>query len=301
MSTTTDKRATNACDDTAAFAALFDRSPVTVEPARSAGCALVASLPHSGLWLPSAIAGAMHPTYRAFLPHQDWHLRTLYDFLPALGVETVAAEYSRYVVDPNRRLQEPHFGRFWKSVASETTPKGDALYEVLPDESQIEARVRRVYQPYHETLDRALARRVSRFGYAYLLDLHSYGLAEHTVVSLGDASGQSCDEAFIELVESAFAAADMPVTRNKPFNGGHITRHYGALPNVQALQIELPYCLYLDADDLDKTVVPRLGVPTFRAFRAQLRPVMNTIVAGLERLGGDVPAASTGPGVQSDE
>ena len=56
---------------------------------------VVASLPHSGLYVPPHMRSGLKPPFRDFLPHQDWHLDRLYDFLPRLGVAVVMANYSR--------------------------------------------------------------------------------------------------------------------------------------------------------------------------------------------------------------
>jgi N-formylglutamate amidohydrolase len=38
------------------------------------------------------------------------------------------------------------------------------------------------------------------------------------------------------------------VAKNERFTGGYITRHYGSIPNVESLQIELRFPAYLDGD-----------------------------------------------------
>ena len=72
---------------------------------------IIASLPHSGVMIPSSVADLCTDLHLKTLRNTDWHLRELYDFLPALGVHVVQADFSRYVIDPNRNLKEPLFGK----------------------------------------------------------------------------------------------------------------------------------------------------------------------------------------------
>ena len=263
---------------------MTDIASVTVRRAQGRGRALIASLPHSGLSVPASMVKHLRAPYRAFLPHQDWHLTELYDFLPRLGVATVAATFSRYVIDPNRALREPILGSFWRSAVSEGTPKGDALYETKPSEAQLAGRISNCYEPYHDAVQTLVDARCAAFGTAFVLDLHSFGLDGHDSVCLGDANGTSCDETFTELVETAFRGVGLEVVRNKPFNGGHITRRYGEQAGVQALQVELPYSLYLDHDDLSVGVVPRLGVAPFAHTKRALAAAFGEILNGVEDL-----------------
>ena len=56
----------------------------------------------------------------------------------------------------------------------------------------------------------------------------------------------------IAIVEQSFLQAGYQTVRNKVFTGGYITGHYGQLPEVEALQIEVRYPVYLDETQLEK-------------------------------------------------
>ena len=115
---------------------------------------VVASLPHSGLYVPPNMEARLNEPFQRFLPHQDWHLNYLYDFLPALGISSIHASHSRYVADLNRELREPVFGSFWRSVVPDSAPSKDALYKpgFEPPAADIAARIESVYEPYHLAL-----------------------------------------------------------------------------------------------------------------------------------------------------
>ena len=62
---------------------------------------LLISMPHPGTRLTPAVDAGLVEEARA-LTDTDWHIPRLYDFAEELGASTLAAHYSRYVVDLNR-------------------------------------------------------------------------------------------------------------------------------------------------------------------------------------------------------
>ena len=62
---------------------------------------LLVSMPHVGTDIPDDIAAGMAPCAQA-RADTDWHLEQLYGFAQELGASTLAARWSRYVIDLNR-------------------------------------------------------------------------------------------------------------------------------------------------------------------------------------------------------
>ena len=240
-------------------------------------CPIVASIPHSGLVVPEAIAQTLHEHYQRYLPHQDWHLDKLYDFLPNLGITVLEATYSRYVTDLNRPAKQPFFGSFWKSVIPERTAFEQPLYQTSPSQVQIAARIEQFYVPYHTQLESLLNQMIDRFGQVYLLDLHSFFGPITDEVCLGNRNGKSCSEFLLSTVESEFSLRGYQVARNKVFNGGYITQHYGKMPHVEALQIEIRYHTYLDPTQLDQTSVPDWNVPAFDLAKRNFEAIFSQV------------------------
>lgn len=239
---------------------------------------MVANLPHSGLLIPQNIADQLEPPYQQYLPNQDWHLDKLYDFLPSLGITVLQAIYSRYVVDLNRSLTEPVFGNFWQSVIAEKTAFNAPLYQIPPSQPEIQQRVEQYYHPYHRQLQSTLNQLIDRFGKVYLLDLHSFlGLIEDEIC-LGNGNGKTCCDRFISIVEAAFQSRGYQVVRNKVFSGGYITQHYGQWPQVEALQVEVRYPVYLNAKQLDGSSIPNWEVPEFDRAKHQFEAAFRQIV-----------------------
>lgn len=242
---------------------------------------IVANLPHSGLFVPDAIAATMTPEHLKALPNSDWHLDHLYQFLPTLGITVMQATHSRYVVDLNRAVKKPEFGSFWSSVIPEQTAFGQPIYRVLPTQTEIEQRIKEFYDPYHAKLEAIVKEVRDRFGHVYFLDLHSFlGLITDDVC-LGNRNGETCSEQMIETVARAFNRQWYRVVRNKVFNGGFITKHYGQLPNVEALQIEVRYPVYLKASQLDQPQPPDWNVEELVRARETFERVFAAIVGKL--------------------
>ena len=261
---------------------MFEVAPFQIHPPTTSPCPIVASIPHSGLVVPEAIKTALNTPYRDYLPHQDWHLDKFYDWLPQLGITVLEAVYSRYVVDLNRAAKAPFIGSFWQSAVPKQTAYSKSLYRVLPSRQQVQDRIDQVYRPYHQTLSHLLQEKVNQFGYVYLIDLHSFAGPILDQVCLGNSNGKTCSESWMLAVQSAFSSQDYQVTFNHVFNGGYITRHYGQMPNIEALQIEFRYHNYLNHEQLEENRIPDWDIPEFHQAKQTMRSVFQQLVQMLE-------------------
>lgn len=248
---------------------------------------LVISVPHAGTELPPPLAARLTPLALT-LPDTDWHVASLYDFAPALGVTMVVARHSRYLIDLNRPPDDAAlYGAAAKTGLCPTHSfAGEPLYrdgstELQP--AEIEQRRAQYWQPYHDALAAQLANARRRHGYALLLDAHSIRsvvprLFEGRLpdVNIGTYDGRSCGSAVTGAVRDCLAAAPRwSQVIDGRFKGGHITRHFGR-PHEQAhaLQIELAQSGYMDESGN--------GYDAARA--APLRSLLRSIVEALLRL-----------------
>ncbi len=241
---------------------------------------IVANLPHSGMVVPAAIAAQFTPAHLQALPNTDWHLDQLYRSLPALGITVLQATHSRYVVDLNRQLQDPIFGNFWAAVIPAQTAFGKPIYATTPSAEQLQERIETVYLPYHQKLTELLEAKIAAFGKVYLLDLHSFFGPLTEAVCLGDRNGKTCSEFLIASVEKQFSR-HYPVVRNKVFNGGYITGHYGQMAGVEALQIEVRYHTYLNENELERSHPPSWNVLKFDTAKQTIDAIFAAIVQDL--------------------
>ncbi len=239
---------------------------------------ILASLPHSGTYVPPDIQHRFKQNPRPILTNMDWHLGKLYDFLPALGITVLLATHSRYVVDLNREIKEPLFGPNVSSVISQDNTQGSLLYDTELTKGEIEARITKYYYPYHEKLGALLETMTREYGHVFLLDLHSYFLYPLTDICLGNCNGGTCSERVLTLIEQAFREHGFSVAKNERLTGGYITRHYGSMPNVQSLQIELRFPAYLDGDYFGEEEITEWDCEKFHNAKRKLREVFSEVI-----------------------
>lgn len=260
--------------------------PFVVRLPTAAAVPLVVSIPHTGTQLPEPLRVRLASDAMRDLPMTDWHLHELYDFLPALGVTTLYATWSRFFVDLNRAPDDrPLYpGRFETGLVARETFQGETIWREPPTPAEVEQHRHAVHAPYHAELLRLLEVTRARVGHAFLIDAHSVAsrasrlhpeLVEH--IFLGDRDGATCPEAFIATLEQECAAGGLSVVRNRPYKGGYITEHYGRLPGIAALQLEMAQRVYMDEAD----PAGALAQPRFDEARRLLRGVFERLVARL--------------------
>ncbi|MEO1620615.1 MAG: N-formylglutamate amidohydrolase [Cyanobacteria bacterium J06632_3] len=250
----------------------------TLLPAQGEPLPIIANLPHSGLKVPPHIAQHFTQTQLATLPNSDWHLQPLYSFLPSLGISVLQANYSRYVVDLNRAIKPPLFGSFWSAVIAEQTAFKKAIYTQRPTKAEVQSRIENFYTPYHQILTGLLNDAIARYGYVYLLDLHSFMGLITDDVCLGNGNGATCQEKTLTTAADCLAQQEYQVVKNKVFTGGYITRHYGQNPKIEALQIELRYPVYLPDDQLEISTIPTWQGPKFDQAQTKLQTAISQFV-----------------------
>lgn len=227
---------------------------------RPAGLSIpvVVSIPHTGTFLPDETRHRLASPAMAAQPMTDWHLHDLYDFLPELGVVTLHAVYSRFVADLNRppdgRALYP--GRFETGLVPVETFQGERIFADPPGAEEVAAARASVHEPYHRMLAALLQEQIDTHGRAVLVDAHSvasvssrlHGALEKEIY-LGDRDGQTCGRWLRDCLRTAFEVEGLTVSLNDPYKGGYITDHYGRLPGVEAIQIEMCQRVYMDETD----------------------------------------------------
>jgi len=222
---------------------------------------LLISMPHAGTTIPADIASRMEPA-ALIKADTDWHMPLLYNMAETLGVSTISAEYSRYVIDLNRPKEDSNLypGQDTTGLCPVDTFAKQPLYrtEHLPDAAEIALRIEQYWQPYHRQLQSELARLKQQHGYAILWDAHS--IASHVPrffsgklpdFNFGTADQKSCapelQQALQEVIEDLGSSAHITHVFNGRFKGGYITRNYGQPANrVHAVQLEMAQCVYMD-------------------------------------------------------
>jgi len=216
---------------------------------------LLVSVPHSGTYLPPAIAGQLTDSAQP-LPDTDWHVDRLYDFLAEMGATVLIATHSRYVVDLNRPADDAPLypGLAGSGVCPVETFAGEPIWR-SPDVVDIPDRIARYWQPYHDRLRTELDGLLSRHGSAVLWDAHSIRsqvprlfTGDLPVLNFGTNDGNSCNgDLSSRLLGYALGLPDVSAVLDGRFKGGYITRAYGEPHNgIDAIQLELAQRSYMD-------------------------------------------------------
>ena len=219
---------------------------------------MLLSMPHVGTDIPDEVAAHMAPCALA-TADTDWHLAELYGFAQGLGISTLAARWSRYVIDLNRPPENTNLypGMDTTGLCPVDTFGRESLYQEgrTPDAADVARRLARYWQPYHNQLRAELARLLALHGRVVLWDAHSIASQVPRFfegrlpdLNFGTAEGKSCAPGLEDAVLGVARAQDQfSIAVNGRFKGGHITRFYGQpVEGVHAIQLEMCQCLYMD-------------------------------------------------------
>jgi N-formylglutamate amidohydrolase len=228
---------------------------------------ILVSVPHAGLAVPEELRPQIVADEQVLRSDADLGVNDLFGGVSEVGASLLVAEISRLVVDLNRAegdvdnlsvpehrspLPDARRGVVWRLSSS-----GRPILARPLSLADLEDRLSRYHEPYHQTLRKTLFELRGRHGYAILVDGHSMpGLPRgdgganpkrRADLVPGCNGGSSCGAPVVEEAERFFRSRGYSVAVDDPYPGGFITRHYGK-PEVgwHALQLEVNRDLYLD-------------------------------------------------------
>jgi N-formylglutamate amidohydrolase len=221
---------------------------------------ILLSIPHGGTVFPKELADQYKKKFIQSPDDTDWFVDQLYGFAAAMGITTISAVYSRWVIDLNRHPEsKPLYtdGRIITGLCPTTDFLGNHLYTDNRSElnlSDIQKRLIAYYWPYHEALQNELNGLREKFGKVLLWDCHSIRQSVLTIqqekfpdLILGDADSTSASPGVIETTIKVLENSGYSFSHNHPFKGGYITRQYGKpSENIHALQLEMTKVNYMD-------------------------------------------------------
>lgn len=255
-----------------------------VRKPRSPRIPILISFPHSGHAIPDNLKADFLSSATEFIDDTDWFLPELYDFASEMGITTIQANLSRWVIDLNRNpASKPLYndGRLITGLCTTTNFLGDPIYVEgrEPNQAEIDNRLDAYFWPYYRQIEALLEDMIAEFGCALLYDSHSIRSEVKTIqkdrfpdMVLGTADEKSADARLISITLNTLRNGPYQVEHNHPFKGGHITRYFGnPSENRHALQLERCKDLYMDEAekgyDLEKAQI--------------MRPVLKNMFKGL--------------------
>ena len=251
--------------------------------------------PHSGRFYPRDLIDRSQLDILRLRSSEDAFVDRLLQAVPAQGATLIEATYPRAYVDLNRADDEldPALidglargtGGVRAAVGLGVVPRvvagGREIYCGKITQGEAEARLMRVWRPYHACLDALMKERRARFGAAVLFDVHSMP-SEATAprqrgadVVLGDRYGTSAAPLIMCEAEQAFARAGLRVARNTPFAGAYIAQRYGRpAERLHVVQIEIARALYMD----EASITPRADFDAFVALMEGVTACLANVV-----------------------
>ena len=277
------------------MAAMSKPFPIIRRAPKERRVPVVVSVPHYGIEpLPGIRADHYRePGYDTFpRGYTDAFAAEVYGDLHHAGASLVATPYSRLFVDVNRRRDD--FERDGDEIVS---GRGVVRTHVLEDRpifarplgpAQIEARLRRFYDPYHTALDMLVEEAEARFGTVVVLDAHTASprrMGDHEVV-IGSRRGATAAPRVLDEVEERFRACGFRPERDVPgYSGGFITRRFGrgSRERSHAVQIEINAGALMSTTIAEHRERLRLGRPPLPDPEAvaRARGCLEDIVRGL--------------------
>jgi N-formylglutamate amidohydrolase len=247
-------------------------------------CSIITSIPHSA----SNITLEMKKNMKKgiIFANNDWFLNELYDFLGELNINSVSANYSRYVIDVNRDIKNKYIhDEYTKSLVYYRTTFNRKIYDRELDKSTIEDRIEKIYKPYHLSLYEEINKILRVKGRVYLFDLHSFFEQSRADIIIGTRGGKTCSTDFLKLIYDSFSDSGFNVkVDEKGLRGGYITAHYGSIDHVQAVQIEIRYTAYIENRYFGEEEIQNVDYKLFNDAKMRLHGAFLKIKKGCDEL-----------------
>lgn len=228
----------------------------------------VISIPHSGTKITKKMNDQLLDD--VVLTNMDWYLPELYDFLKDLRFTVIISNISRYVIDPNRKINACIGTSYTTNLVYKETTQGYPMYKDNITNEEINERITTFYKPYHGIIQKAIDEKLKYYNKVYLIDLHSFGKDEGGDVIIGNRHGRTASNEYFKLIRELLENQDFKVTENRPFSGGYITSHYGKQKRCEVTQIELWYQKYIDKREFGNEELPVINRKLFKETKQKM-------------------------------
>ena len=245
------------------------------------------------------------PEFRSPLPFSEVHdnvsmyVEDLCAAAPGLGATLLYACFPNTFIDTNRSAADVDEGLIegrWPGpiALSDFTQRGLGLikrYSRYGTEMQerkltvaeLQDRLARYHEPYHQEIARLLAAMRAASGVAVQLSFHcmsAVGAPTHADPGqpradfcIGDVKGTTCSPEFFGFVAGTLQDLGHTVSRNFPYYGGELTRRHSDPANgTDSVFIEINKRMFIDTKTFKKT-------DGFPAIKASVEALIRAVVA----------------------
>ncbi len=107
----------------------------------------------------------------------------------------------------------------------------------------------RIYRSYHRTIRRIIRKNMEKYGRTIILDIHGMrGRGEDIVLGTNFGRSIQRDSPFLRELEEQLEEKFTISIDKEGYSGHYITQKYGAMKNVEALQVEIARDVRIDAE-----------------------------------------------------
>jgi N-formylglutamate deformylase len=232
-------------------------------------------------------SGREYPAdFRSPLPFTEVHdnvsmyVEELCAGAPASGATLLFACFPNTYIDTNRSasdIDESMIEGEWPGpiTQSDFTQRGLGLLKRLSrygtqmqerklTVEEVQERLRRYHEPYHQELGRLLGSFRSTFGAAWQLSFHCMSAIgapthadpgkERADFCVGDVHGKTCTPEFLDLVVETLRGTGHTVSINFPYYGGELTlRHSDPANKIHSIFIEINKRMFIETKTFKKT------------------------------------------------
>lgn len=239
---------------------------------------LILSMPHSGSYFPPEFLEQVNSSVEVMRHNEDIFVDELFQQATDAGVPTIKMLVSRSVIDLNRdrlELDPTMFYNYPKNkdilydkhcrvglgVIHRINYLREPLYKGLLDYKEVEARLKNLYDTYHNRLQQIIQKCLKKFGFCMVLDCHSMPSKICSIIDdrsgidvcLGNLFSQSCPQDMSDFLAGQFWDKNYKVEFNCPYSGAFITFNYcQPRRKMYTLQLEINRVLYADENALKK-------------------------------------------------
>lgn len=207
---------------------------------------ILISNPHAGIEIPELIQNRMNPQAKKI--HTDWQIDLLVKDFPFTKVST---SISRYVVDVNRSKYTSKTSKL--SVIPKYDEFGIPLFKQYPSKNLQNDWIAKYYTSYYDAIFKQITVKKQNNSIVCLLDLHSYDDKHFKTnkIILSTRNGTTISKKSFEFIVDCFEKEELSIQVDMPFKGGNIIYEVSKQANTEAIQIEIPYSMYLHNNKLD--------------------------------------------------
>ena len=207
---------------------------------------IIISIPHSGIEIPEWIQNRMNLQARRI--HTDWHVDLL---VKDFTFTKVSTSISRYVVDVNRSKYTSKTSTL--TIIPRYDEFGIPLFKQYPSRNLQNEWIAKYYTPYYDAIFEQITIKKQNNAIIFLLDLHSYDDKHFKTdkIILSTRNGITISKKSFEFIVDCFKKEELSIKVDTPFKGGNIIHEISKQANVEAIQIEIPYSMYLQNNKLD--------------------------------------------------